>query len=139
VRLDQSHRHTLVRLELLAQRSDARARLCNKGIAAHAKHGRTCHRDAIDLRQRQAAVRVEDASSLMGRHGMTSTRYMSVTTEPGSAEFPDGLTSLLGLFFAVQRAQWDALLSWQESLATCGKDFWEEWAVRYAGGMPFDG
>ncbi len=71
---------------------------------------------------------------------MTRTRSMSVTAARRSpAGFSDGLTALVGLLFAVQRAQWDALLSWQESLTTYGKDFWEQWAVRYAGGMPFDG
>jgi len=71
---------------------------------------------------------------------MTRTRSMSVTAAQRSpAEFPDGLTALVGFFFAAQRAQWDALLAWQDSLATCSKDFWEQWAVRYAGGMPFDG
>jgi len=48
-------------------------------------------------------------------------------------------TSLVDAYFEAQRAQWEALLSWQRSLATCGKDLWEQWAVRYAGGMPIDG
>jgi hypothetical protein len=34
---------------------------------------------------------------------------------------------------------WEALLSWQQSLATFNNYFWEQWAVRYAGGMPIDG
>src|SRR5207344_678576 len=48
---------------------------------------------------------------------------------------PDDLTSLVDAIFEAQRVQWEALCSWQQSLATCGKDFWEQWAVRYAGGM----
>jgi hypothetical protein len=38
-----------------------------------------------------------------------------------------------------QRMQWDAWLSWQQSLATLNKDVWEQWAVRYGGGAPIDG
>jgi hypothetical protein len=71
---------------------------------------------------------------------MASTRNISVEAARRSpAESPDGPTSLIDVFFEAQRVQWKALLSWQESLATCSKDFWEQWAVRYAGGMPIDG
>jgi predicted Abi (CAAX) family protease len=42
-------------------------------------------------------------------------------------------------FLEVQRAQWEAFLSWQQSLATFNRDLWEQWAVRYAGGLPIDG
>jgi hypothetical protein len=38
-----------------------------------------------------------------------------------------------------QRLQWHALLGWQQSLATLNKDVWEQWAVRYGGGVPIDG
>ena len=37
-----------------------------------------------------------------------------------------------------QRLQWEALLAWQQSLATFGLDLWEQWACRYAGGVPID-
>ena len=71
---------------------------------------------------------------------MASTRNISVEAARrnpvGSLDSP---TSLVDVFIEVQRIQWKALLSWQESLATYGKDCWEQWAVRYAGGMPFDG
>jgi hypothetical protein len=40
--------------------------------------------------------------------------------------------------FDVQRMQWHALLGWQQSLATLNKDLWEQWAVRYCGGVPID-
>ena len=71
---------------------------------------------------------------------MTSSRNISAQAARSSpAEFPDDPTSLVDAFYAAQRAQWEALFSWQQSLATCGKDFWEQWAVRYAGGMPIDG
>ena len=71
---------------------------------------------------------------------MASTRNISAEAARRSpAGSPDGPTSLVDAFFEAQRAQWDALLSWQQSLATYGKDCWEQWAVRYAGGMPIDG
>ena len=38
-----------------------------------------------------------------------------------------------------QRLQWDAFLWWQQSIATFNKDVWEQWAVRWAGGVPIDG
>jgi hypothetical protein len=54
------------------------------------------------------------------------------------AESPDRPISLVDAFCEAQRTQCEALLSWQESLATFGKDFWGQWAVRYSGGLPFD-
>jgi hypothetical protein len=38
----------------------------------------------------------------------------------------------------MQRLQWDALTAWQRSFATFNEDFWEQWACRYAGGIPID-
>ena len=38
----------------------------------------------------------------------------------------------------MQRLQWDALAAWQRSFATFNEDFWEQWACRYAGGIPID-
>ena len=38
----------------------------------------------------------------------------------------------------VQQLQWDALSAWQQSFAIFNKDFWEQWACRYAGGLPID-
>ena len=71
---------------------------------------------------------------------MASSRHISEeAARPGTEGSLDDPTPLLNAFFAAQRAQWDALMSWQESLATCGKDFWEQWAVLYTGGVPFDG
>lgn len=40
--------------------------------------------------------------------------------------------------FDVQRMQMDALLGWQQAIATLQKDFWEQWAVRYGGGVPLE-
>ncbi len=48
-------------------------------------------------------------------------------------------SSLVNPWLEVQRLQWEALHSWQRSLATFNKDVWEQWTVRYAGGAPVDG
>ena len=40
---------------------------------------------------------------------------------------------------SAQRMQWDAFLCWQQSIAMLNKDAWEQWAVRYGGGVPLDG
>jgi hypothetical protein len=69
---------------------------------------------------------------------MTSARHNPTMASPPEAS-SDVLTSLTQPLFEAQRAQCEALLAWQHSLATFGQDFWEQWALRYAGGMPFDG
>lgn len=69
---------------------------------------------------------------------MSSARHNPTTASPPKAS-SDVLPSLTHPLFDVQRAQWEALLAWQQSLATFGQDFWEQWALRYAGGMPIDG
>jgi hypothetical protein len=38
-----------------------------------------------------------------------------------------------------QRLQWEAYLGWQRTVAAFHKDFWDQWAVRYGGGVPIDG
>lgn len=38
-----------------------------------------------------------------------------------------------------QKAQWDAYSAWQQSLLVWTKDLWEQWACRFAGGVPIDG
>jgi hypothetical protein len=38
----------------------------------------------------------------------------------------------------MQKLQWDALSAWQQNFALFNKDFWEQWACRYAGGIPID-
>ena len=71
---------------------------------------------------------------------MASSRNISSQAAARSpAGSPDGPTALVDAFLDAQRVQWQALSAWQESLATCGKDFWEQWAVRHAGGMPIGG
>jgi hypothetical protein len=69
---------------------------------------------------------------------MTSARHNPTTASPLEAS-SDVLPSLTHPLFDVQQAQWEALLAWQQSLAKCGQDFWEQWALRYAGGLPIDG
>jgi hypothetical protein len=49
------------------------------------------------------------------------------------------LAPLANPFLEAQRAQWEAFVSWQQSLAAFNNDFWEQWAMHYAGGMPIDG
>ena len=70
---------------------------------------------------------------------MANSRHISAeATRQDPVPSPEAPT-FIDTFFEAQRSQLQALLSWQESLATCGKDCWEQWAVRYAGGVPFDG
>jgi hypothetical protein len=60
---------------------------------------------------------------------------------PGSFFDPTGQWTRWWLqpLLDAQRMQWDALLTSQQSLATLNKDAWEQWAVRYLGGVPLDG
>jgi hypothetical protein len=96
--------------------------------------------DALDLRQGRPNARAEDASSFDKETRMASIRHIPADPTQRSATDPqEGPNAFVDAFFAAQRAQWEALRSWQESLATFGKDFWEQWAVRYAGGVPIDG
>jgi hypothetical protein len=48
-------------------------------------------------------------------------------------------SSLANPWLEVQCLQWEALRFWQHSLAIFNRDFWEQWTVRYAGGVPIDG
>ncbi|MGZ5130175.1 MAG: hypothetical protein ACXWCU_13825 [Caldimonas sp.] len=50
----------------------------------------------------------------------------------------DWSTAIARTIFDAQRLQWEALLAWQQSLATFSMDLWEQWACRYAGGAPID-
>ncbi|HSC64134.1 MAG TPA: hypothetical protein VLD35_10895 [Caldimonas sp.] len=70
---------------------------------------------------------------------MTSSRHSQPEATPRAEQSPDVLLGIGNAFFEAQRVQWAAMLAWQQSLATFGKDLCEQWAVRYAGGMPFDG
>jgi hypothetical protein len=46
---------------------------------------------------------------------------------------------LFSPFAQGQRLLWDAFLCWQESMATLSRDAWQQWAVRYGGGVSIDG
>lgn len=41
--------------------------------------------------------------------------------------------------FQIQRAQLEAMLSWQKSMASIGQEMWDEWACHFGGGVPIDG
>ena len=71
---------------------------------------------------------------------MAKATYGSAATPVSVAAFPTDLwTTFTSTILDVQRAQWGALLDWQRSLVAFNKDFWEQWASRYAGGVPIDG
>jgi hypothetical protein len=42
-------------------------------------------------------------------------------------------------FVEFQRLQWQSFLAWQQTLVVFSRDLWEQWACRYAGGVPIDG
>lgn len=42
-------------------------------------------------------------------------------------------------FIEFQRLQWQSFLAWQQTLFVFSRDLWEQWACRYAGGVPIDG
>ncbi len=65
----------------------------------------------------------------------TDPRSTSVSGSGGMPYLP----ALFAPFFEAQRVQWNALLDWQKSLTEFNKDFWEQWACRFAGGVPIDG
>jgi hypothetical protein len=67
-----------------------------------------------------------------------SNRSAPASEVHGAFAIPD-FSGLLGPFVEAQRLQWKALLDWQDSVFTFNKDFWEQWACRYAGGVPIDG
>jgi hypothetical protein len=70
---------------------------------------------------------------------MARSRHISAEAARDVAAVSPVVPTFIDLAFEAQARQLEALLSWQESLATCARDCWEQWAVRYAGGMPFDG
>ncbi len=69
---------------------------------------------------------------------MTQPNRRSLAHAGAERPAPDLPTAFLDPFLAAQRLQWDALISWQRSLAAFQKDLWDQWVCRYAGGAPFD-
>jgi hypothetical protein len=74
-----------------------------------------------------------------GRHRMTRISANTTEATPAATSSAEALLSLADPLLEAQRAQWAAWQSWQQSLVIFHKDFWEQWAVRCAGGLPFDG
>jgi hypothetical protein len=70
---------------------------------------------------------------------MTRTRQDPARPTRRTAGSASGPPSSPDPCLEAQRAFWEAVLSWQRSLATFNVDLWDQWAVRYAGGMPIDG
>jgi hypothetical protein len=71
---------------------------------------------------------------------------MASTARKALAFQTDGTQPLLSLsstltenIFQIQRAQLDAVLAWQQSMASVGQELWDEWACHFAGGVPIDG
>jgi hypothetical protein len=50
----------------------------------------------------------------------------------------DWTNPMFATFVEAQLAQWNAALALQQSLATFHRDLWEQWACRFAGGIPLD-
>jgi len=70
---------------------------------------------------------------------MTSARPTLPSTSPRALPAPTPALWYPNPLFAAQRVQWEALLSWQQSMVTFYRDLWDQWAMHYAGGMPIDG
>ena len=47
-------------------------------------------------------------------------------------------TSFLDAFLQVQRFQWELLGAWQRSILAVQNELFDEWACRWAGGVPID-
>lgn len=49
------------------------------------------------------------------------------------------LTGFGDAVLQVQRMQLEALLTWQQSLASMQQELWDGWVCRWGGGVPIDG
>jgi hypothetical protein len=67
---------------------------------------------------------------------------MAQSIDTRSAQSGDSIatwsTALAQSCLQMQQLQWETLTAWQHSVLTFSKDFWEQWACRYAGGVPID-
>ena len=71
---------------------------------------------------------------------MASTSRKALAPQTDSAQPLLSLSSILAdNLFQIQRAQLDAMLSWQKSMASINQEMWDEWACHFAGGVPIDG
>ena len=50
-------------------------------------------------------------------------------------DFPLAWTATL---LQAQGDQWGVLAAWREACAALGRECWDEWACRWAGGVPID-
>ncbi len=70
------------------------------------------------------------------------TRNAPTTPSPSPADAVPLAGDWAAAFFdgilQAQRVQFEALDAWQRALATFNKDLWEQWACRYAGGVPIE-
>jgi hypothetical protein len=70
----------------------------------------------------------------------SSSRTAATSIAPAAAAAPFIPTAWwAAAVMDANRLQWNAFLTWQQSLAAFQKDLWEQWAVRYTGGCPIDG
>ena len=66
-------------------------------------------------------------------------RHMAASAQPIGIEPLAGWAGALAAsLVATNRWQWEALIAWQGALAAVQRDLWEQWASRYAGGIPID-
>jgi hypothetical protein len=70
---------------------------------------------------------------------ITTLRTTAPSTPQRAVPTPaDWSNPLLGTLVEAQFAQWNAMMAWQQTIATFNRDVWEQWACRYAGGVPID-
>lgn len=50
----------------------------------------------------------------------------------------DYSATLVESLILAQRAQLEALISWQKSIASLNQELWDEWTARWGGGAPID-
>jgi hypothetical protein len=61
------------------------------------------------------------------------------TTPPSAHQpAPDWSNGLAASLIEAQRMQFEALISWQQTIAAWYNDLWDRWACRWAGGVPID-
>ena len=71
----------------------------------------------------------------MGHDKPAASAHAPADETPAPAVWP---TFMFDELLQAQRAQWDAFSAWQQSLLALSRDFWEQWTVRFTGGVPID-
>ncbi len=59
------------------------------------------------------------------------------TTAPRN-DRPDWSSAFAANLIELQRMQLEAFVSWQQTIAAYYEDLWDQWACRWAGGVPID-